>query len=194
MLLAAALLERMLSIHVARIMPLQGDAMNRLLRLLLAAGVFGVGLPAVALDTSVPATGMPSAADYSAQVLPEFAGVVSWKTLAQVEPVKQGNKIVPQFSSDILGLDQKDVRVYGFMIPLEMTDQQTHFLLSAVPPHCPFCLPAGPDAIVELQAKKPVAYGFEPIVIAGRFAVLKDDKAGVLYRMTDAEFVISPKR
>jgi hypothetical protein len=169
------------------------DAMNRSLWGLLAAGL-ALALPAAALDTSVPPGGLPSAADYSASVLPEFAGVVSWKTLAQVEPVKQGSKIVPQFSNDILGLDKKDVRVYGFMIPLDMTDQQKHFLLSAVPPHCPFCMPAGPDAIVEVQAKKPITYGFEPIVVAGRFAVLKDDKAGVLYRMTEAEFVISPKR
>jgi hypothetical protein len=119
---------------------------------------------------------------------------VSWKTLSQVEPVKQGNKMVPQFSRDIMGLDKKDVRVQGFIIPLDMGDKQKHFLLSAVPPHCPFCLPAGPDAIVEVLAKKPLAYGFEPIVVAGRFAVLKDDPAGVLYRMTDAEPVAAPSR
>jgi hypothetical protein len=165
-----------------------------LLRLVFAVGMLAVALPVAALNTNVPAKGLPSATDYSGQVLPEFAGVVPWKTLAQVEPVKEGKKIVPRFSADILSLDQKDVRVYGFMIPLEMTEQQQHFLLSAVPPHCPFCMPAGPDAIVEVKAKKPVTYGFEPIVIAGRFSVLKDDPAGVLYRMTDAEFVIAPKR
>jgi len=100
--------------------------------------------------------------------------------------------MVPQFSRDILGLDKKDVRVQGFIIPLDMGDKQAHFLLSAVPPHCPFCLPAGPDSIVEVHAKKPLAYGFEPILVAGRFAVLKDDPAGVLYRMTDAESVGPP--
>lgn len=168
--------------------------MIRSLRLLVAASMVGVALPAPAIDTGIGANGLPSAADYSTQVLPELAGVVSWKTLAQVEPVKQGSKIVPQFSRDIIGLDKKDVRIQGFMIPLDMTDQQKHFLLSAVPPHCPFCLPAGPDAIVEVQAKKALLYGFEPIVVAGKFAVLSEDSAGVLYRMTDAELVASPKR
>jgi hypothetical protein len=163
--------------------------MNRHLASLIGAGLLAAAVPVAALDTNVPPTGLPSAGDYSAQVLPEMAGVVSWKTLSQVEPVKQGNKMVPQFSRDILGLDKKDVRVQGFIIPLDMGDQQKHFLLSAVPPHCPFCLPAGPDAIVEVHAKKALAYGFEPIVVAGRFAVLKDDPAGVLYRMTDAESV-----
>jgi hypothetical protein len=158
----------------------------------IGAAILVAALPVLALDNTVPSTGLPSAADYSSQVLPEVRGVVSWKTLAQVEPVKQGGKMVPQFSRDIMGLDKKNVRVQGFIIPLDMGDKQKHFLLSAVPPHCPFCLPAGPDSIVEVHAKKPLAYGFEPIVVAGRFAVLKDDPAGVLYRMTDAEPVAAP--
>jgi uncharacterized protein len=158
------------------------------------AAILAAALPVRALDTGIPQTGLPSAADYSSQLLPEINGVVSWKTLSQVEPVKQGGKMVPQFSRDIMGLDKKDVRVQGFIIPLDMGDKQKHFLLSAVPPHCPFCMPAGPDTIVEVLAKKPLAYGFEPIVVAGRFAVLKDDPAGVLYRMTDAELVAAPSR
>ncbi len=160
----------------------------------IGAAILAAALPVRALDTGIPQTGLPSAADYSSQLLPEINGVVSWKTLSQVEPVKQGGKMVPQFSRDIMGLDKKDVRVQGFIIPLDMGDKQKHFLLSAVPPHCPFCMPAGPDTIVEVLAKKPLAYGFEPIVVAGRFAVLKDDPAGVLYRMTDAELVAAPPR
>ena len=158
------------------------------------AAILAAALPVRALDTGIPQTGLPSAADYSSQLLPEINGVVSWKTLSQVEPVKQGGKMVPQFSRDIMGLDKKDVRIQGFIIPLDMGDKQKHFLLSAVPPHCAFCMPAGPDTIVEVLAKKPLAYGFEPIVVAGRFAVLKDDPAGVLYRMTDAELVAAPPR
>jgi hypothetical protein len=160
----------------------------------IGATILAAALPVLALDNSVPPSGLPSAADYASQLLPDMHGVVSWKTLSQVEPVKQGNKMVPQFSRDIMGLDKKDVRVQGFIIPLDMGDKQKHFLLSAVPPHCPFCLPAGPDAIVEVMAKTPLAYGFEPIVVAGRFAVLKDDPAGVLYRMTDAEPVAASSR
>jgi hypothetical protein len=167
--------------------------MPSLLHLLLALALVAVVLPAAAFNTDVPATGLPSAADYSSTLLPEMQGVVSWRTLAQVEPVKKGDKMVPQFSKDILGLDRKPVRVYGFIIPLDMGADQKHFLLSAVPPHCPFCLPAGPDALVEVHAKKALSYGFEPIVVAGRFEVLKDDPAGVLYRMTDAEAVASSK-
>ena len=151
-------------------------------------------LPARALSTDIPASGLPSAAMYSATLLPEMEGVVSWNTLAQVEAIRQGDKIVPQFSKDILQLDAKPVRVQGFILPLDLGDQQHHFLLSAVPPHCPFCLPAGPDAIVEVLAKNRVQYGFEPIVMSGKFAILKNDSSGVLYRLTDAEPIASARK
>jgi hypothetical protein len=35
-------------------------------------------------------------------------------------------------------------------------------------------------------AKTAVKYTFDPIVVAGRFSVLKDDAAGLLYRLADA--------
>ena len=164
-----------------------GEPMPRLLAalLLLVAAV----APAVAVTTNIPQSGLPTASDYSATLLPDLAGVVSWRTLAQVQPVKRNGMMVPEFSKEILGLDRKDVRVQGFIIPLDVGDKQKRFLLSAVPPHCPFCLPAGPDAIVEVVAKTPVKYGFEPIVCAGRFEVLKDDPSGVLYRLIEAESI-----
>lgn len=139
--------------------------------------------------TSVPPAGLPSASQYSATVLPERADVVSWRTLAQVQPVKRDGRMVPGFSRDILALDRQDVRVQGFMIPLDVGDRQKRFLLTSVPADCMFCLPAGPDGIVEVVAKSPVKYGFAPIVVSGRFAVLKDDPTGVLYRLTDAESI-----
>jgi hypothetical protein len=158
--------------------------MHRRLTLLLVALV--AAAPAAALNTNIPASGLPTAANYASGLLPERADVVSWKTLAQVEPVKKDGKLIPSFSKDILGLDRTDVKVQGFMIPLDIGDKQKRFLLSAVPPHCQFCLPAGPDEIVEVEAKMPVAYTFDPIVIGGKFSVVKDDSNGILYRMTGA--------
>jgi uncharacterized protein len=151
-------------------------------------------IPAAAFTSGAPTTGLPNATEYSATLLPEMAGVVSWKSLAQVEPVSRGGKMVPEFSREILGLDKQVVRVYGFMTPLDMTDQQKHFLLSAVPASCPFCMPAGPEAIVEVMSKMPVKYGVEPIIIGGTLSLLKDDQSGLLYRMTEAELVPTPAK
>src|SRR3977135_793177 len=145
----------------------------RRLAWMVALCAMAAALPAAAVMPSVPQAGRPSAVDYGATLLPERSGVVSWRTLAQVMPVKQGDHMVPEFSKDILALDKQDVRVQGFIIPLDMGDRQKRFLLSAVPPHCPFCMPAGPDAIVEVIAKTPVKYSLEPIVVSGRFALVK---------------------
>ena len=113
--------------------------------LAIVAVVFALALaPSVQAVTGVPSDGLPAAVDYSAGVLPELSGVVSWKTLAKVAPVAKNGKMVAEFSKDILGLDRKDVRVQGFIIPLDMGEKQSRFLLSSVPPHCQFCLPAGP--------------------------------------------------
>ena len=120
------------------------------------------------------------------QALPERKDVLSWKTLSQVELVKQKDRYVPQFSKDIAALDQKDVKVQGFMMPLQMGDKQTHFVLSAMPQSCAFCMPGGPESMVEVKSKAAVKYTFEPVVLAGKLSVLKDDPTGVFYRLTDA--------
>ncbi|MDP1716868.1 MAG: DUF3299 domain-containing protein, partial [Burkholderiales bacterium] len=126
---------------------------------------------------------------YMGKPLPELKGVVSWKTLSQVEAVRQKDKFVPKFSGGITALDKKEIRLQGFMLPLDMGEKQKRFILTALPPSCSFCLPGGPDQLVEVQAKTPVKYGFEPIVVNGKFAVLKDDEMGLYYRLTDAVVV-----
>jgi hypothetical protein len=147
-------------------------------RLLLALVFFAV--PAFAQHQP------PPSAPAAMQPLPERKDVVSWKTLAQVELIKQKDRYVPQFSSNVAALDKKDVKVQGFMMPLETGDRQSHFVLSAMPTTCSFCLPGGPEAMVEIKMKKPVKYTFEPIVVTGKLAVLKDDPTGVFYRIVDA--------
>ena len=118
--------------------------------------------------------------------LVESKDIVSWKLLAEVELVKQKDRYVPQFSQGVAALDQKEVKLQGFMMPLEMGDKQTHFVLSALPVTCAFCLPGGPEALVEVKTRQPVKYSFDPIVVRGRMSVLKDDPTGVFYRVTDA--------
>ena len=118
--------------------------------------------------------------------LPERQDVVSWKLLGQVEVVKVKDRFIPQFAAGIAALDKKDVKLQGFMMPLEMGDKQTHFILSAMPQSCAFCLPGGPEQLVEIKSKTPVKYTFDPVVLSGRLAVLKDDPTGVYYRLTDA--------
>jgi hypothetical protein len=59
-------------------------------------------------------------------------------------------------------------------------------VLTAMPQTCAFCLPGGPESMVEVKSKSAVKYTFEPVVLSGRLAILKDDPTGVFYRLTDA--------
>ena len=56
------------------------------------------------------------------------------------------------------------------------------------------CMPAGPEEIVEVISKHPVKFGFEPIIMAGKLSLLKNDKSGMLYRISDAESVAVPAK
>ena len=134
----------------------------------------------------VLAIALLGALSVAAQTLPDRKDVVSWKLLAQVELVKVKDRFEAQFSSGIAALDAKEVKLQGFMMPLEMGDKQSHFILSATPQSCAFCVPGGPESLVEVKTKKPLAYGMEPVVLIGRLAVMKDDPTGVFYRLTDA--------
>jgi len=111
---------------------------------------------------------------------------VSWKTFAQVEVTRVANGIAPRFSNAIAGLDQKEVKVQGFMLPLDMGEKHALFILSAVPPTCAFCIPGGPEAVVEVRAKRPIAYTDDMVTVSGKLSLLKDDPTGVFYRLTDA--------
>ncbi len=155
----------------------------------LAAAAFALGAQAQTKPgTHVPPPGSKFGADpaAAAKPLPERKDVVSWKLLAQVELVKLKDRYAPQYAAAVAALDKKEVKLQGFIMPLQMGDQQSHFVLTAMPQSCAFCVPGGPEQMVEVKTRRPVAYGFEPVVLSGRLEVLKDDPNGLFYRLTDA--------
>jgi len=118
--------------------------------------------------------------------LPARSDVVPWSVLTAVKTRVEKNKVLPAFDQPLLALDRKTQRVQGFMMPIEPGDRQNHFLLSAVPPSCPFCVPGGPESMVEVKTRTPVRYTLEPVTVEGAFALLADDEYGMYYRITDA--------
>ena len=147
--------------------------------------------PSAAKDVYAKNPAVDAPSPYADKPLPELKGVLSWKTLGEVKPVKQKDKFVPEFAKAISALDKKEVSIQGFMMPLDMGEKQARFILSALPPSCSFCLPGGPEQMIEVQAKTPVKYGFEPILLTGKLAVLKDDPMGLYYRLTDAVLTVA---
>lgn len=118
--------------------------------------------------------------------LPERADVLPWSVLTDVKTKSVKNRLLPAFPAPVQALNDKPQRIQGFMMPLEPGERQRHFLLSSVPMSCSFCVPGGPESMVEVKTRTPVKYTLEPVVVEGRFAVLADDPYGLYYRITDA--------
>jgi hypothetical protein len=118
--------------------------------------------------------------------LPARDDVVPWGLLTDVKTRADKNRLLPVFKLAQLQLHQKTQRIQGFMMPLEPGERQTHFLLSAVPLSCPFCVPGGPESMVEVKSRTPVKPSNDPVVMEGRFLVLHDDPYGLYYRLVDA--------
>ena len=119
---------------------------------------------------------------------PAPPGTVPWQVLQSTKTVQTADKkFGPSFPKEVKDLDKKQVKLYGFMMPLDQAKKQKRFLLAAFPPHCSFCLPGGAESLVEVIADQPIEFTFEPIVVAGRMAILDDDV--VYYRLTGASSV-----
>jgi hypothetical protein len=119
--------------------------------------------------------------------LPVVPGTIPWDLLGQVKTVRVKDKFLPEFPPAVRKLDRQDVKIVGFMLPLQTGERQSHFLLTVTSQTCAFCVPAGPEGIVEVKTKTPVRVTFDPVVIAGRLEVLRDDPLGVYYRLSDGE-------
>jgi hypothetical protein len=113
------------------------------------------------------------------------AGTIPWQLLMQAKTVQKANKkFGPEFNPQIRELNNQQVKLYGFMLPLDQSRMQKRFLLTAFSPHCAFCMPGGPESIVEVIADKAVEFSYEPVVIAGKMEVLENDV--VYYRLSGA--------
>lgn len=116
--------------------------------------------------------------------VPERDGVLSWRELAQAA---DGNPIGG------LGLDGEAMAragrtfaVEGFMMPYTDDLEQSSFLLTAYRAHCALCMPGGMFSLMEVTARKPVAFRMRRLTLQGRLQLLAGDESGLLYRLLDA--------
>lgn len=115
--------------------------------------------------------------------LQERADILSWKVLGAVTTRNEKGRLAPIFPANVKALNSTKVKIQGFMMPLDPGEKQTHFLLSSVPTTCAFCVPAGPEGLVEVRTRQGVRYTLEPVVVEGALAVLDDDPYGLYYRI-----------
>ncbi len=119
---------------------------------------------------------------------------VSWDVLGTMDvkveviaPLR--TQMTKNFTEEVKALDDQSVQIMGFLYPLKGGIAHEHFLLTAWPPSCPFCLPAGPTLMVDVQAAEPVEFSEGAILMAGKFDLLENDPSGMYYRLEEATLV-----
>ena len=98
---------------------------------------------------------------------------LSWQELMDLEvrvesPAPLQTVFHVTYPDSLVARNGTVVQIKGFMYPLEAGETHTYFLLSALPPSCPFCLPASSRGLVEVKCDEGVRYTLEPVLLEGR--------------------------
>lgn len=120
----------------------------------------------------------------------------TWKTLSKITFKKAYNETmgfkvdVPVFSEEVSALEGQEVKIRGYIIPVEGYKGHKEFIFSAYPYNmCFFCGGAGPETVMEVFAKEPIEYTAEPITIKGTLELNADDINRLIYALHDAVLV-----
>jgi hypothetical protein len=119
-------------------------------------------------------------------------GGISWSVLEAVgvreERSKEGWIIPrPSYTPQVRALAGRRIIVAGYMMPLENTASQRHFVLLAYPPGCPFHLHANANQFIEVKADRPFRVELErPTIVTGTLELIGEREPGIFYRLTGA--------
>ena len=110
----------------------------------------------------------------SEHIPPKPEGAISWHVLGAAQIVYDDNEgiVKPQYTKEIEALNGKEISLAGYLFPVESEDPNRQYLFAALPPSCPFCLPAGPNYVADLQTVKPLKHTEEAVHLKGRLKLL----------------------
>lgn len=119
-----------------------------------------------------------------------------WKTLSRITYRKEYDELMgfkidkPVFSEQVKGLENNEVTIKGYVIPVEGYKSHTEFIFSAFPYNmCFFCGGAGPETVMEVLADEAIKYSAEQITIKGKLQLNADDINRLMYQLVDATLV-----
>jgi len=153
-------------------------------------------LPAVAMAVFVmagPAVLAQSALKPSESVwkpAPTPPGGVAWQVLESTKEdpaAAKAGTIKPVFPADVKALAGKRVKINGYMLPLGKGASQTHFVLLAYPPDCPFHLNPGPQQFIEVKMSSAIPMNYDVRTIEGTLELAGNDGSGVFYKISNGK-------
>ncbi|MBK8701830.1 MAG: hypothetical protein IPN29_20605 [Saprospiraceae bacterium] len=117
----------------------------------------------------------------------------TWKTLSKITYRKEYDELMgfkidkPVFSDAIKQLEGKTISLKGYIIPVEGYKSHKEFIFSAFPySMCFFCGGAGPETVMEVQAKEAVKYTAEQVTLTGVLRLNSDDINRLMFKLDQA--------
>lgn len=114
-----------------------------------------------------------------------------WKKLGactvHLDPKKFAYSI--HFTEEVTAMKGQEIRVSGFMLPLEATEKFSHFLLSKRTPTCAFCMPGEPNEIIEIFSRKPVSWEEGMVTVSGILHFTNNPESGLFFQLKDSALV-----
>ena len=93
-------------------------------------------------------------------------------------------------------LNNKEIKVSGYIIPLTGKIEQSHFMFSRYPQNmCFFCGLAGPETAMQVFTKdeKKLKYTSEKITLTGTLQINQDEASGLIYTLRNGEVITEEK-
>lgn len=123
-----------------------------------------------------------------------------WNTLSKITFKKEYDELlgfkvdVPVFSEEVLALENQEVIIKGYIIPVEGYKSHKEFIFSAFPYNlCFFCGGAGPETVMEVFATESVKYTTDPIYLKGKLELNASDINRLMYALNNAEQIKNPE-
>jgi hypothetical protein len=123
-----------------------------------------------------------------------------WNTLSKITFKKEYDELlgfkvdVPVFSEEVQALENQEVVIKGYIIPVEGYKSHKEFIFSAFPYNlCFFCGGAGPETVMEVFATESVKYTTDPIYLKGKLELNASDINRLMYALNNAEQVKNPQ-
>lgn len=122
-----------------------------------------------------------------------------WNTLSKITFKKEYDELlgfkvdVPVFSDEVIALENQEVIIKGYIIPVEGYKSHKEFIFSAFPYNlCFFCGGAGPETVMEVFATESVKYTTDPIFLKGKLELNASDINRLMYALSNATQIKNP--
>lgn len=128
------------------------------------------------------------------QPLPSGEDFYYWKILSKVKFIsnfdKASGEVIyqPIFGKEIEALEGKRIFLKGYIIPPDLSGGK--MTLSAFPyTSCYFCGGAGPESVIEVEAKEPIIYRMDKaLVLEGELSLNRDNPLRLIYVLKKAGY------